>query len=312
MADGPKDPIEELLPAYALNALGEDEQALVEGALERDPRYRASLADYLEALSQLAESQVVVLPPMSLRDRVLLSLRHQPADTSAEPQTRPATSVPRAGWGIAAALVLAVLGLGGATMVQSSRVDQLTGDMGALALTAAQTERALIAQKTEMETLVESTAQTERALIAQKTEMDTLVEAAAETEAKLVAQQELTYFVADESTSLVAMWPMATEASSDKPARGMLIQGPDSGRFLMTLSLKPLGEGSVYQAWAWEAEEQPYSVAVFEVDYSGFALIPIEFPDRGVEVGWFSVNVAGAGGDLWPTGEPVLAGRVDS
>ena len=290
MADGPKDPIEELLPAYALNALEEDERELVEGALERDSRYRASLADYLEALSQLAESQVVVLPPASLWDRVLLALRHQPAGAPAEPQTRPATSVPRVAWGIAAALVLAVLGLGGATMMQSSRVDQLTGEMDALASTAVQTERTLIAQKAGMETLVESTA---------------------EMETKLVAQQELTYFVAHESTSLVAMRPMAAEASSDKPARGMLIQGPDGRWLLMTLSLKPLGEGSAYQAWAWDAE-LPYSVAVFDVDYSGFALVSVEFPSRGFNVGWLSVNVARVGGDVWPTGESVLMGRVDS
>ena len=51
MAAEPQDPIEELLPAYALNALDAEERQLVERALEREPRYEALLAGYLEQQS---------------------------------------------------------------------------------------------------------------------------------------------------------------------------------------------------------------------------------------------------------------------
>ena len=47
MAEGARDAIEELLPAYALNALEPEERDLVERALEREPRYQALLAVYL-------------------------------------------------------------------------------------------------------------------------------------------------------------------------------------------------------------------------------------------------------------------------
>ncbi|MEE8518110.1 MAG: zf-HC2 domain-containing protein, partial [Dehalococcoidia bacterium] len=40
MAEDRHDAIEELLPAYALNALDPEERALVEAALEREPRYQ--------------------------------------------------------------------------------------------------------------------------------------------------------------------------------------------------------------------------------------------------------------------------------
>ena len=313
MVQGPGDSIEELLPAYALNALDADERTLVERALADSPRYRAALADYMEGFAQLAESQVVLLPSLDLRDRILAAAGAQgPARLAAERGRRESPRRAFRGlWAAAAASVLVFIGLGGLAMAQSFRVNDLVAEMEDLAASAEATQSSLDGQREEMASLTASAASTQAMLDGQLEEMDALQATAADTEAKLISQQELTYFVAHESTSLTRMWAMATPEPFTKPARGMLIADPDGGRLLLTLFLRPLGSSEVYQAWVWESDESAFSIAVFAVDQSGYALVPVDFPGSDVNVNWVSVNIAPAGGEPTPTGLPVLAGPVE-
>ena len=313
----PGDRIEELLPAYALNALDADERKLVESALAASPRYRAALAEYLEGFAQLAESQVVLLPSLDLRDRIMAAAGAQgPARLATErgrrERPRPAF---RGLWATAAAVAASVLvfvGLGGLAVAQSFRVNDLEAEMEGLSVSAAATQASLDGQRAEMATLTASAAATQVRLDGQIDEMAALQETAADTEAKLISQQELTYFVAHESTSLTRMWAMATPEPSAKPARGMLIADPDGGgQLLMTLFLRPLGSSQAYQAWVWESDETAFSIAVFAVDHSGYALVPVVFPEGEVNVNWVSINIAPAGGEATPTGLPVLAGPME-
>ena len=310
MVQGPHDPIEELLPAYALNALDADERSLVERALADSPRYRAALAEYLEGFAQLAESQVVVLPSLELRDRIMAAVRARGPTRRArrKPESRRTFRGP---WAAAAAAVLVVLGLGGLAMTQSFRVNNLEVEVGDLSASTAATQARLAGQREDMATLTASTAATQANLDDQREEVAALQAAAADTEAKLISQQELTYLVADESTSLTLMWPMSTSGPFAKPARGMLISDLGGGRLLMTLFLRRLESSLVYQAWVWERGESAFSIAVFAVDDSGYALVPVHFPAPDVHVDWVSVNIAPAGGEETPTGSPVLAGPVE-
>ena len=314
MVQGPRHEIEELLPAYALNALDTDERNLVERALDASPRYRAALAGYLEGFAQLAESQVVLLPSLDLRDRIMAAAGAQgPARLATERGRResPPRRTSRGLWAAAAASALVFLGLGGVAMTQSFRVNDLEAEMEGLTASAAVTQASLQGQREDMATLTASAAATQATLDGQIKDMGALQESAADTEAKLLSQQELTYFVAHESTSLSRMWAMATPEPFGKTVRGMLIADPDGGRLLMTLYLRPLGPSLAYQAWVWESDESAFSIAVFAVDHSGYALVPVEFPGSGVSINWVSVNIAPAGGAETPTGPPVLAGPVE-
>ena len=308
MVHGPGDPIEELLPAYALNALDEDDRAAVERALDESPRYRAALAEYLEGLARLAESQVVLLPSLEVRDRIMAAADSRRALVR-EPQSRLRTF--RGPWAAVAASVLVVLGLGGLAMAQSFRVNDLEAEMGGLTASAAETQANIDGQREDMATLTASAAATQANLDGQREDMAALQEAAAHTEAKLIGQQELTFLVAHESTSLTRMWPMATAGPFAKPARGMLIADLDGGRLLMTLFLRRLESTLAYQAWVWESGDAAFSIAVFAVDDSGYALVPVDFPAPDVLVDWVSVYIAPAGGESTPTGSPVLAGPVE-
>ena len=309
----PRDSVEELLPAYALNALDADERSLVERALADSPRYRAALAEYLEGFAQLAESQVVLLPSLDLRDRIMAAAGVRgPARLATERGRRESPRrMFRGLWVAAAASVLVFVGLGGLATAQSFRVNDLEAEMEGLTAAAASTQASLNGQREEMATLTASSAATQARLDVQLEEMGALQGTAADMEAKLVSQQELTYFVAHESTSLSRMWAMATPEPSAKPARGMLIEDLDGGRLLMTLFLRPLGSSQAYQAWVWESDETAFSIAVFAVDHSGYALVPVEFPGGEVNVNWVSVNIAPAGGEPAPMGQPVLAGPVE-
>ena len=302
MVQGPGDPIEELLPAYALNALEDDERDLVERALAESPRYRAVLAGYLEGFVQLAESQVVLLPSLDLLDRIMAAVgARRPSRPAPAPASAPEGSKswrrwggwrPTLGrsWAVAAASVLVFVGLGGLAVAQSFRVNDI---------------------EVEMKDLSASAAVTQAMIDGQRAEMTELKEAAADTEAKLLGQQELTYLVAYESTTVTRMWAMATPEPFAKPARGMLIADLDGERLLMTLFLRPLEPSLVYQAWVWESDGSAFSIAVFVVDHSGYALVPARFPAPEIHVDRVSVHVASAGGEARPMGQAVLTGTVE-
>ena len=275
MAEGPQDPIEELLPAYALNALEPEERDLVERALEREPRYQAMLDGYLETVAQLAGLHPRVIPARDGGDPVLARVRSaiasgsqdESAGTSpAERSARRRGGPPGPFWGIAAALAIAVLGLGIFSVVQQRRVDHL------------------------------------------EEEMVTLAAEAAETEQKLQEHREVTAWAAQPNATLAAMRALDEPVPADRPAMGILVPKPDGGYVLMTLNLPPLDDESTYQVWLWETEDEVISVARFDVDETGYALVSIELPSRSAESKWLSVNVEQAGGSMGPTGTAVLVG----
>ena len=136
---GPGDhPIEELLPAYALNALEPAEREQVEAHLAGCDRCAATLAQHLEVSSALALGHLSVIPSAALRARVL------------GPSEEPAMALgpPRAGpWGVswtggtarvlgavAATLVLAVVGLSVFAVNQNDRIGRMEDDSDLIAV----------------------------------------------------------------------------------------------------------------------------------------------------------------------------------
>ena len=132
MTEGFVDPIEELLPAYALNALGEWERALVDRALEEDPRYVARLADYLEAAALIAPSMPAEAAPSGVRTRVLREVWAPPA-AAVGMATRIRPRIPIAFLGVAAAWLFALIGVGAVETMHAQRVRELEDEMHTLA-----------------------------------------------------------------------------------------------------------------------------------------------------------------------------------
>jgi anti-sigma-K factor RskA len=132
MAERSEHSIEDLLPGYTLNALTVEEHAAVERALEREPRLQSMLAVYLEGVGGLGDGHEPRLPPQALLGRVLGAIE---AETAIPAMAQPLSfraSIPRSLWGVAAALVLAVVGVGATAAFEYQRVGELEDDMQAL------------------------------------------------------------------------------------------------------------------------------------------------------------------------------------
>ncbi len=111
--------VEDLIGAYALDAVDPDERALVQAHIEQCERCRIELQEFTEAAVVLSDGREVA-PPTALRARLLdaISEQTQAASSLEEVPSRPPGRSPssasggRALWGLAAAGLLAVGGWG--------------------------------------------------------------------------------------------------------------------------------------------------------------------------------------------------------
>lgn len=269
--DGPADAVEELLPAYALNALDGEDASTVEHALEREPRYREILERYLAAAAHLAGAHAAAVPSAAVRDRVMARVRAaSPGGGAAAAAVRAA---PRAFWGLAAALALALLGLGTYSVVQQQRLADLEDQLQA------------------------TTADAEG--------KGNMLEGIGDLMARPgVVAAPLSPAPQAPGSDVVAT--LSPERGSD--ASGMVITGADGESVLLTMNLAPLGEAETYQAWWWDEDGDPSHAAVFDVDDDGFASVPL----RGRASGMYSitVHVARAGETERPARRPVIGGTI--
>lgn len=132
MAERTGDPIEEMLPAYALNALDERERDVVERALEREPRYQAVLADYLAATAALAPVERSATVPLHVYEGVMREVWAPPAEAVGM-ATRVRPKFPMAFLGVAAAWIVAFVAVGTVEMLHAQRVGELEREMDTLA-----------------------------------------------------------------------------------------------------------------------------------------------------------------------------------
>lgn len=90
---GRRDPVdpEQLLAAYALDAVSDEERAIVERHLAASPEARAEVEAYREAAVGLADEAPAVAPPPSLRDAIFARLDDAPqVDAPAPSESAPA------------------------------------------------------------------------------------------------------------------------------------------------------------------------------------------------------------------------------
>ena len=134
--------VQELLPAYALDALTPDERRAVEAHVQGCEECRRDLAAFATVTARMADSVMMATPPAALRSRILEAVRAEPRVAEAPVAAPSPRSVPSravrapSGWAfglaIAAAVVAVVTGvlsvlLGqrlGALTAQLTRMDQ--------------------------------------------------------------------------------------------------------------------------------------------------------------------------------------------
>lgn len=141
-----EDPVEELLGAYALDALEPNERALVDGYLSGNPGFRDEIDGYREAIGVVAHAVVDpadAAAPDHIWDAIAARLEEQPpplrlVSSRPEPVRRRAWTV-RVMGGLAAAAVVAVAVLGVRVVQQGNRIDDLEGDRLAQAAATAMT-----------------------------------------------------------------------------------------------------------------------------------------------------------------------------
>jgi anti-sigma-K factor RskA len=116
--------IEELLGAYALDAVDADERDLIERHLADCPRCRAEVAEHREVAAFLAHTGAPA--PDGVWDRIAGSLEEPPPVLQLERVRERRRSVPLRAVGIAAAAAVAVIvGLGGFVIHQDRRLDEM-------------------------------------------------------------------------------------------------------------------------------------------------------------------------------------------
>jgi anti-sigma factor RsiW len=137
--------IEELLGAYALDALDPDERAIVDQHLASCPRCQAELADHLEVAALLGNTGTPA--PEAVWTRIAASLEEPPpalrlAITPAAPplgwsmveRSSRARRVNRVLVGAVAAAVLVIVGLGAQIVHQERRIDDMAAAISAQGL----------------------------------------------------------------------------------------------------------------------------------------------------------------------------------
>lgn len=266
MSDRGHDETRELLPAYALDALGPDERRRVEGHLASGcDRCAAELAELERVLGVLGESAPPVSPPPGARERLLSLVGAEPSHREGERDRR---AVPRrAGWLAAAALGAVALVGGWILWETTSRADRLRQE------------------NAELRQTVEEQRERIGALERERTEL-----------ARHIS------FLVGRSTEHVRL--AALEAAPGATGRAVVDRDSGRGQFF-AYGLPPLATDRTYQLW-YIVDGEPLSAGIFEVGTDGVGTVDVEVDRPLDAIQTWAVTVEPEGGVPEPTGEMVL------
>jgi anti-sigma-K factor RskA len=104
--------MEELIPAYALGCLDDDEAERVTGHLRDCPACRAELERYRQVVDNLAYATLEAVPPADLRNRLLETIQPVPTELPSQLWWQPLMNLfrrPVPAWSLAGALALLLI-----------------------------------------------------------------------------------------------------------------------------------------------------------------------------------------------------------
>ena len=290
---GPLDPIydriEELLPAYVLNALEPEDREVVERALAGSSRYHEALAQYQHAASTLWEGHPPRMPSDELRRRVLTAVRDAPEPARDElTQRRQGPGKVSVGIWTAAASLLLLLGALTAFMAyQQRQMNRLEAQMVATAEQLQQTDAQADADvgQGELESLAAEIDLTRR---------------------QLVQQQVAMYWAAWPGVSTVTMEPRG-----DLEPQAMFMMSPDqTNGLLIVLGLRaPIGD-AIYHLWLWDETRTPTSAASFAPDETGYVQVWLHLEEGMAGYRSVSITMEPSEDREQPVGDPMLRGSL--
>ena len=281
--DAVNDDIADLLPAYALGALDTADALVVERALDREPHYRELLEQHLESVAVISGSHALAVPSSQVRERIMGRVRRP----TAAPVARPAPRVPFALLGVAAALAIAVMGLGAFSTVQQQRVVQLQDEVEVVTAEAAGARSELVGLSN---------------MVADSVAMTPL------TPAQPTAQPESEADSHDESFIGIPWTAGNDRRYRPRLAHGILITRPDGQSMLVVRGLRALEPGYNYRAWWWDDEHQTKSAGVFTVGEDGYAWVRLR--GHADSMSRLGVSIESEMGAVEPGPELVLHGHL--
>ena len=281
MTSAANDPRYEALAELALGSLGSDERAAIEGWVSKDPAARAELRALEQVIVALGAAAGDVDPPAHLRDRVL-AIAATAAGAARDPMATPNladTSIraegpsrwSRAGWLVAAAAILAVVGLTMYTARLSSQLRSLFAQLEVTSTRLANVEAQLRDSRSQF----------------LRARLETSVLSAPDLQQVDLAAQDSA--------------PRARARAFLSRARGIV---------LTAASLPQLPAERTYQLWMLTTGA-PSSVGTFQADPSGGVSAVFDMPTSVRATQGLAVSVEPAGGVPAPTGAIVLMGAAE-
>ena len=290
--------IEELLPAYALNALGEEEASLVEKHLDGCPWCPALLREHLlvtASLSLLAEPSE---PPRALKEKTMRraakELRHRP-----EPWRRFSFGSRLALAGAASLAVAAlatVIALNIHMTIQLDDLDRENSRLAGQVLSLASEEQSL---RATLLAQMESVEQESSRLAVQ---LSSLSKEDKKLSDMLMEQRSMNYIMAAPDRQVYSLQANETEAR----AEGMLMVALKSGRgVLVAKGLKPSSGKRGYYVWLRKDGER-IAAGHLTVDETGWGTLTL-WPEQPITV-FQHIWVTEDDGD--EAAKPVLWGSI--
>jgi len=268
---------EELLPAYALNALSPQEAASVEAHLDTCPWCAALFLEHVQVAAALAQAAERFQPPQRLKDITLRAVRGHPRQ-----RERSRRSFLWKGW---RSLTAGHLAVGTASIAVLLIVIGLV-----LGLRMSNEIDDLRQENLELVTQVSQLAEDEEKL----TDM-------------FIEQRFVSYVIASPDKQVLPLQGSGTVPG----AQGMLLVAARGGTgILMARGLEPSSGDEAYYVWL-RKDGQPVTVGRLSVDEEGWGVLTL-WPDQPITLFqqvWVTAEPA-APESPSPTGRPVLWGTI--
>jgi uncharacterized protein YoxC len=318
--------IEELLPAYSLDALGEDETALVSQHLEGCVWCQTALREFREVTTRLSAAAEQEAPPARVLKRVL----------KGRPEIRS-----RRAWPLApafaystAALVIVVLGSVLAFLMaelrssnetltqQVSSLEQDNDSVGQEVANLRSDNQEIARQLTELGKGSAEVAEKVDRLAQESNQLGTKVSEVTEGSRDLVTQMYELSLAGQQSLDalrtqrhllyLLALpdtWVRDLNSINEAfQIEGSVIFNPSTGNSILVVTgLTPLSPSLQYQAWLRKVTSGPESQGPLTVDDKGWGVIVLQPVDDFIEYEWVGVSIENADGSATaPTPGQVL------